>query len=59
MEDKRKEYLEDLASEYDVPEEIVFAVADLLGPNEDYDGLISTLDDYWYIVGEDYECFMS
>ena len=59
MEDKRKEYLEDLASEYDVPEEIVFAVADLLGPNEDYDGLICMLEDYWYIVGEDYECFMS
>jgi hypothetical protein len=43
--DTRKEYLEDLANEYDIPEYMVFAVADLLGPNEDFDGLINELED--------------
>ena len=41
----RSDYLESLAEEYDVPEEAVFALADVLGPNEDFDGLIITLQD--------------
>ena len=53
MNKKRRQYLEGLAADYGIPEETVFAVADLLGPNEDYDGLISMLDDYWWIVGDD------
>jgi len=39
----RIEYLESLADEYG---EMVFTAAELLGPNEDFDGLITTCEDY-------------
>lgn len=42
----RHDYLKSLAEEYDVPLDYVFAAADLLGPNEDFDGLITTLEDF-------------
>lgn len=42
----RMEYLEDLAFEYDVPLDVVLMIADLLGPNEDHDGLVAELEDY-------------
>lgn len=48
----RDGYLRDLAFEFDVPEDTVFMLADLLGPNEDFDGLINSLEDY-----EDYGGF--
>lgn len=41
----RKQYLQNLASEYDIPEHVVFTLADMLGPSEDHDGLISELED--------------
>lgn len=41
----RKHYLESLADEYDVDIETVFALASLLGRDEDFDGLISALED--------------
>lgn len=46
MDNERMEYLKELADEYDVPLCVVVAVADTLGPNEDHDGLITTLEDY-------------
>lgn len=45
----RIDYLNDLAFEYDVPRDIVFMLADVLGENEDYDGLICALEDYEYM----------
>jgi hypothetical protein len=39
----RREYLESLCDEYD--REKVFIAANLLGPSEDFDGLITTLED--------------
>lgn len=39
----RREYLEGLCDEY--PRSFVYALADLLGPNEDFDGLITALED--------------
>lgn len=39
----RKEYLESLAEEYD--RQKVFALASILGPSEDFDGLVTTLED--------------
>ena len=42
----RNEYLKELALEYDVPLEMVMAAADVLGPNEDFDGLLTSLEDY-------------
>jgi hypothetical protein len=42
----RLNYLIDLSEEYDVPQQTVFLIADFLGPDEDFDGLINALEDY-------------
>ena len=42
----RDVYLSELAAEYGVPMYVVRSLADMLGPNEDYDGLVSALEDY-------------
>lgn len=49
---ERQEYLESLSDEYNVPQPIVDALAESLGPSEDYDGLVSILEDYEYFAGE-------
>jgi len=41
----RKEYLESLADEYGVSLETVYCIAFLYGDSEDFDGLISALND--------------
>ena len=40
----RADYLEALCEEY--PADIVHTLADLLGPDEDFDGLVSSLEDF-------------
>ena len=42
--DSRRDYLESLCEEYDRP--IVYALAYMLGPSEDFDGLVASLEDY-------------
>lgn len=42
----RAQYLECLAEDNGVPLETVQAIADVLGPNEDFDGLVTCLEDY-------------
>jgi hypothetical protein len=42
----RADYLADLADETGVPLEVVHTLADLFGPSEDFDGLVSALEDY-------------
>lgn len=42
----RKEYLIDLADNFGVDPSVVFALADMLGPSEDFDGLVTSLEDY-------------
>jgi hypothetical protein len=49
----RSDYLECLAEDYEVPEDVVFALASALGANEDFDGLVSELEDY--AMYEDWE----
>ena len=44
--ENRKEYLTAMAEEFGVDEETVFLLADMLGKDEDFDGLISMLEDY-------------
>lgn len=44
--DSRKQYLESLADDMGVDIETVTALADILGPNEDFDGLVTSLEDY-------------
>jgi len=47
--ESRKEYLLDLADNMGLDPSIVFALADMLGSNEDFDGLVTSLEDY--VVG--------
>ncbi len=42
--DSRRDYLESLCQEYD--RSIVYALAGMLGPSEDFDGLVTSLEDY-------------
>jgi hypothetical protein len=47
----RKEYLESLAEDYDMDYEDVEMLAATLGETEDFDGLVTALEDYcegWY-----------
>ena len=44
----RKEYLIDLGDSYGIDPSIVFALADMLGSNEDFDGLVNALEDYQF-----------
>lgn len=41
----RRQYLHDLAAEYELPLDVVLMLASLLGPNEDFDGLVTELCD--------------
>jgi hypothetical protein len=46
--DTRREYLIDLGDSYGIDSTIVFALADMLGSNEDFDGLVNALEDYQF-----------
>ena len=41
----RKDYLNCLADDSGVPRSTVYMLADLLGPDEDFDGLVSAVED--------------
>lgn len=41
----RNEYLRSLTEEYGVDEHTVFSIAEVLGENEDFDGLVTHLED--------------
>ena len=41
----RDDYLSSLCNEYD--EDTVYMLADMLGANEDFDGLVTGLEDYY------------
>ena len=45
MTTERKQYLTELADDYGIDINTVLALADAFGPSEDYDGLVTTLDD--------------
>lgn len=42
----RSEYLEDLADQYGVDYDTVAALAHVMGPNEDFDGLVDALNNF-------------
>jgi len=42
----RKHYLNSLAEDFELDRETVYMMADLLGESEDFDGLITSLEDY-------------
>ena len=43
--ESRAEYLAMLSEDYDVDLDTVHAMADVLGPMEDFDGLVTSLED--------------
>ena len=43
--ENRKEYLEDLADQFGVSVQTVFDLASILGRSEDFDGLVTSLED--------------
>ncbi|WP_010260737.1 hypothetical protein [Treponema primitia] len=45
----RDDYLNNLADDYGVDSMAIRAIADMLGPSEDFDGLLSELEDFDYI----------
>lgn len=45
----RRDYLDSLADDYGVERATVYAIADLYGPGEDFDGLVTAIED----LGED------
>lgn len=45
----REEYLQGLSTEFGIGYDLVAVVADMLGPAEDFDGLVSTLEDFTYL----------
>jgi hypothetical protein len=42
----RLDYLKSLAEDFDIELSKVLVISDMLGPNEDFDGLITSLEDY-------------
>lgn len=45
--DSREEYLESLADDFGIDPERVYMMADILGESEDFDGLVSELEDMY------------
>ena len=41
----REHYLQCMSEDYGVPIETVYSLASMLGENEDFDGLVSALED--------------
>jgi hypothetical protein len=48
----RKDYLLSIADDFGLEPSTVFEIASILGSNEDFDGLISSLEDYVAIYGQ-------
>lgn len=46
----REDYLTCLAEDYGVPLDTVYSLAEMLGENEDFDGLVSALEDVEYLI---------
>jgi len=47
----RKEYLKGLAEDFGVDLVVVLELAGVLGASEDFDGLVSALEDYQFLEG--------
>jgi hypothetical protein len=47
----RQDYFKNLADDYGVPSEIVAMLASVLGPSEDFDGLVCEVEEYAFQRG--------
>ena len=45
----RNDYLTELADNYGISSFDVYSISEMLGDNEDFDGLINALEDYSYL----------
>ena len=52
--ESRQDYLNNLAENMGVRPEVVFALADILGETEDFDGLVTALDDATNLGDDDW-----
>jgi len=43
--DNRKDYLRCMSEDYGIPLNVVYSLSSILGPNEDFDGLVNALED--------------
>lgn len=48
--ESRRDYLDSLAEDFGIDKQTVYSLASLLGSNEDFDGLVTALED----IGENY-----
>ena len=46
----RIDYFNSLSERFNIDIESVYALSDMLGIDEDFDGLVSSLDDYQYLM---------
>jgi hypothetical protein len=44
--ESRRDYLTSLADDFGIDEDTVFSIASILGSGEDFDGLITSLEDF-------------
>lgn len=44
--ENRKDYLNSLSEDFGIDKPTVYAIASMLGSSEDFDGLITSLEDY-------------
>lgn len=51
----RERYLRDLADDYGLDPSIVIELAHMMGEGEDYDGLVSMVQDYACFIPPNYE----
>ena len=47
----RKDYLNDLADTHGIDEAVVYSLASILGESEDFDGLVTSLEDIEVGIG--------
>lgn len=48
----RRDYLESLAEDFGIDKTIVFTLASMLGPDEDFDGLVCAVEDAALEMGD-------
>jgi len=44
--ENRKDYLNNLADDFGIERDTVYSIASMLGSSEDFDGLVTALEDY-------------
>ncbi len=48
--EEQREYISSMAEDYGLEEDLAFMLADLLGPDELYDGFVTNLQDSFFSI---------